>query len=70
MFPDLSYIFHAIFGTNPDNAFSIVKTFGLFLTFAFIASAWILYLEFKRKEKEGILKPSMVMMDPGASARP
>lgn len=70
MFPDLSYILHSIFGTNPDNAFSIVKTFGLFLTFAFIASAGVLYLEFKRKEDEGILKPSMMMMDPGANARP
>lgn len=70
MFPDLSYIFHSIFGTAPDNAFSIVKTFGLFLTLSFIASAYLLYLEFKRKESEGILTPVKMTLDPASGARP
>lgn len=70
MFPDLSYIFHFIFGSNPDNAFSIVKTFGLFLTLAFLASGYVLYLEFKRKEAEGIFSPQKITVDPGAGSRP
>jgi prolipoprotein diacylglyceryltransferase len=55
MYPDLSYIVHAITGFGPDNVFSIVKTFGLFLAFAFLASGYVLKLELKRKEEEGIL---------------
>lgn len=55
MYPDLSYILHDILGTAPDNAFSIVKTFGLLLVLAFIASAYVLRLELKRKYEEGLL---------------
>jgi prolipoprotein diacylglyceryl transferase len=53
MWPDLSYILHSLLGTEPDNIFSIVKTFGFFLVLAFIASGSLLYLEFLRKEKLG-----------------
>lgn len=57
MYPDLSYIMHAIFGTDPDNIFSIVKTFGLFLVFSILIAAYMLAKELKRKEEEGLLKP-------------
>lgn len=57
MYPDLSYILHALFGIEPDGAASIVKTFGLLLALAFFASAWVLSLEMKRKTSEGIFKP-------------
>ena len=70
MFPDLSYILQFLFGSAPDGASSIVKTFGLFLTLAFLTSAYILYLEFKRKEQEGILTPHKIWIDPAAAARP
>lgn len=53
MYPDLSYILHALIGTQPDNAFSIIKSFGLFLGFSFLASGYLLHLELKRKEKLG-----------------
>ena len=53
MYPDLSYILHALIGTQPDNAFSIIKSFGLFLGFSFLASGYLLYLELKRKGKSG-----------------
>lgn len=53
MYPDLSYLFHDLFGSAPDNGFSILKTFGLFLVLAFVASAYVLYLELKRKESIG-----------------
>jgi phosphatidylglycerol---prolipoprotein diacylglyceryl transferase len=68
MWPDLSYIFHSIFGSQPDGGLSIVKTFGLFLTLAFLASAYILYLEFKRKEAQGLLLPRKIVVDPRAQA--
>ncbi|MBT8219702.1 MAG: prolipoprotein diacylglyceryl transferase [Bacteroidia bacterium] len=55
MYPNLSYILEAIFGTEPDNFFSIFQTFGLFLGLAFAASAYVLYHELKRKESEGLL---------------
>lgn len=56
MWPDFSYILHSLFGTEPDNAFSVIKTFGLFLGIAFIASAYLLHLELIRKEKQGLIK--------------
>ncbi len=56
MYPDLSYIVHAITGIGPDNGLSVVKTFGLLLIMAFLASAYFFKLELKRKEKEGLLK--------------
>ena len=70
MYPDLSYIVHALIGTEPDNALSVVKTFGLMLIMAFIASAYVLRLELKRKEKEGILKPMKQDIIVGKKATP
>lgn len=60
MYPNLSYFFHDIFGTEPDNAWALINTFGFFLALSFIAAGYVLYLEFKRKEAEGILHPSTV----------
>ena len=37
MYPDLSYLFHDLFGTPADNWLSIFKTFGLLLVLAIIA---------------------------------
>lgn len=60
MFPNLSYLFAKLFGTPVDNFLSVFQTFGLFLTLAFLSSAYILYLEFKRKELEGIFQANKV----------
>ena len=68
MYPDLSYILHAIIGTEPDNMFSIVKTFGLFLVFAILAAAFMLAKELKRKEDEGLLKAVKVKVIEGKPA--
>ncbi len=59
MYPDVSYFFHDLLGTSPDNGLSILKTFGVFLILAFIASAYVLNLELKRKEKDGLLTGSI-----------
>ncbi len=55
MYPNLSYILHALFGTQPDNAFSLVQTFGLMLGLSFVASGYLLYLEMIRKTANGQL---------------
>ena len=68
MYPDLSYILHDVFGTSVDNWSSIVKTFGLFLALAFLVAAWILSLELKRKEKEGLLTPGKIKVKVGEPA--
>jgi prolipoprotein diacylglyceryl transferase len=61
---------HAIFGTAPDNALSIIKTFGLFLILAFLASAWVLGKELRRKEREGLMFPLTETVTLGRSATP
>lgn len=70
MYPDLSYFLHDLFPSlfNRDGGFSVVKTFGLMLAFAFLASAYTLTLEFLRKESEGILKPKPRKIVVGAQA--
>ena len=70
MYPDLSYIVHALIGIGPDNALSIVKTFGLLLILAFLASAFVFRLELIRKEKEGLIKPSQEEIVEGKKATP
>ena len=57
MYPNLSYLFHELFGTARDNAFSIIQMFGLFFGIAFFTLGYMLYLELKRKEKEGLIHP-------------
>lgn len=60
MYPDLSYLFHDIFGTEPDNWTSIFKTFGLMLVTAILTAAFILNHELKRKAKQGIFTAERV----------
>ena len=69
MYPDLSYIFHAIFGTEPDNWTSIFKTFGLFLVLAILSAAILLYIELKRKAQEGLFTPSKVQYKIGEAPK-
>jgi len=57
MYPNLSYLLHDLFGTARDNGLSVVQMFGLMLGLAFFTAACVLYLELKRKEKEGLLIP-------------
>lgn len=59
MYPDLSYLFHDLFGSDPDNWLSVFKTFGVLLILSFLASAYFLRLELKRKEEEGLLHGSV-----------
>jgi len=56
MYPDLSYFFHDLLGTNVDNWTSIFKTFGVFLALALLSAAGIVRREMIRKEGLGLLK--------------
>lgn len=56
MYPNLYYVFKDWFGWD-INALKVFYTFGVFVAVAFIAAAWVLTQEFKRKEKEGLLRP-------------
>lgn len=68
MYPDLSYLLHAILGTPVDNWLSIFKTFGFFLALAFLASAFVFSIEMQRKAHEGFYKPDTVTTTLGAPA--
>lgn len=68
MFPDLSYLLHYLFGTPVDNWTSIFKTFGLFLVIAILGAAYLLYLELKRKAKEGLFQPERIKVIEGGPA--
>lgn len=61
MYPDLSYLFHDLVGSQPDNWLSIFKTFGFFLAISFLAAAYFFYIELKRKANEGRYVPTQVM---------
>ncbi len=70
MYPDLSYILHDLFGTEPDNAFSVVKTFGLFLVIAILVAAYFFSIELVRKNKEGVFQPIKTKVVIGKPASP
>lgn len=69
MYPDLSYLFHDLFGTETDNWTSIFKTFGVFLVLALLSCGVLLKHELKRLEKEGLIQPTkkMLSVNPRAS---
>jgi phosphatidylglycerol---prolipoprotein diacylglyceryl transferase len=68
MYPDLSYLFHDLIGTRPDNWLAIFKTFGFFLAMSFLASAFFFYIELKRKANEGAYVPAQVNFIEGKPA--
>ena len=68
MYPDLSYLFHDLFGTEPDNWTSIFKTFGLMLVLAILSAAYVLNREMKRKAENGIFSATRVKIIPKIAA--
>lgn len=68
MYPDLSYLFHDLLGTAPDNWLSIFKTFGFMLAMAFLASALTFRTELRRKAREGFFKSEVARTIIGAPA--
>lgn len=53
MYPNLYYAFKDLFGVE-WTGLKLVNSFGFFVALAFLAAAWILTLELKRKTKAGL----------------
>lgn len=71
MYPNLGYLFEDLFHTKLSGPFTILyalQSFGFMMAMAFLAAAWTLYLEVKRKEKLQLLKPVLRKITVGAPA--
>ncbi len=68
MYPDFQYLFQSLLGTDMPEWLSIFKTFGFFVAMAFLAAAWTLSLELKRKEALGLLHPTTTTIEVGRPA--
>lgn len=53
MYPNLYYFFKDVFGIDLEG-FKIINSFGFFVAMCFIAAAWALTAELKRKQKQGL----------------
>jgi len=54
MYPNLYYAFRDLFGSAPSGL-RFVNSFGFFVALSFLAAAWVLTVELKRKERAGLL---------------
>lgn len=59
MFPDFHYLFNSLFGIDIPGL-SLVKTFGFFVALAFLAGAWVITRELKRKAEQKLMLPEIV----------
>lgn len=59
MFPDFHYLFQQLFGIDIPGL-SIVKTFGFFVALGFLAGAWVIAKELRRKKEAGLFQPEIV----------
>jgi len=68
MYPNLYYIFKALFGVEWQGL-KFLNTFGLMVAMGFVTAAIILSKELQRKEKQGLLSPreEMIMVGKPAS---
>ena len=65
MFPKLSDLINYLFGSQIDLP---IQTYGFFLAFAFLIGGIALRIELKRKEKEGLLQPRSLTIQPNKPA--
>jgi prolipoprotein diacylglyceryl transferase len=70
MYPDLSYLFHDLFGTPVDNFLAIFKTFGVFLVLSIIGAGWIFRSECKALAKRGIFTPQRIQITGPVLSKP
>lgn len=55
MYPNLYYAFKDLFGIE-ISGLQLINSFGFFVAIAFIVAGWILSLELKRKEQQGLFQ--------------
>lgn len=67
MYPNLYYAFRDLFGLEL-RGLRFVNTFGFFVALAFLAAAWVLTSELKRKERAGLLPSQDVKIMVGKPA--
>lgn len=67
MYPNLYYAFKDIFGVE-WNGLKIVNSFGFFVALSFLAAAWVLTSELKRKQKQGLFTYTEQTITIGAPA--
>lgn len=68
MFPTLNYVLNYLFGTQISLEFP--PSFGAMVALAFLAAAWVLGLELKRKEQQGLVKAFPVKQRIGEGPNP
>jgi phosphatidylglycerol:prolipoprotein diacylglycerol transferase len=59
MYPDFRYLVYGLTGYFPPEWVGLFKTFGAIVAIAFLVGTWVLMNELKRKEKEGLLSPTL-----------
>ncbi len=59
MYPNFEFALEQLTGADVPDFLSIFQVFGLFVAFAFLAAAWALTSELKRKEQLGLLQPTL-----------
>ncbi|OQP41024.1 diacylglyceryl transferase [Niastella yeongjuensis] len=69
MYPNLYYAFKDIFGSAPSGL-RFINSFGFFVALSFLAAAYVLTIELKRKERTGLLTGQDVKMVVGKQASP
>ena len=55
MYPNLYYAFKDLFGIE-INGLKLINSFGFFVALSFILSAWILSMELRRKQQQGLFQ--------------
>ncbi len=68
MYPDFRYLIEGLFGVDAPEWLSIFKTFGLFVALAFLAAAYVLTKDLRRKEKMGLMLPEISVVEVGKPA--
>lgn len=67
MYPNLYYLFKDLFGLNLP-FLRVVNTFGFCVALSFLAAAWFLIQELKRKQREGLLTYTVATVTVGQPA--
>lgn len=68
MYPDFHYLLERLFHIDVPEWLGLFKTFGLFVALAFLAGAYVLVKDLKRKEQMGLLVPSFTTIEVGKPA--
>jgi len=68
MYPDFHYLIERLFGIDAPEWLGLFKTFGLFVALGFLAGAYVLMKDLKRKEALGLMVPEFTTIEVGKPA--